>query len=64
MEKRQTDRDGEIFQDDLTENESKPRGSVREDAEERLTLDPGVDSEEADRAMEENRFGINRPSGT
>jgi len=62
MEKRQTDRDGEIFQDDLTENESKPRGSVRDDAEGQLTLDSQVDSEEADRAMAENRFGVNKPA--
>ena len=60
MEKRKTDRDGEIFQDDLTENESKPRGAVREDVEEDLTLDSQVDSDEADRAMSENRFGQNQ----
>ncbi|HEV3153154.1 MAG TPA: hypothetical protein VGZ02_05075 [Candidatus Baltobacteraceae bacterium] len=62
MEKPRTDRDGEIFQDDLTENESKARGEVREDAEEQLDLDPQVDSQEADRAMAENRFGLNKPA--
>lgn len=31
MDKLPRDRDGEIFQDDLTENESKPRGSRRDD---------------------------------
>jgi len=24
-------------------------------------LDPGVDSQEGDRAMEQNRFGLNQP---
>jgi hypothetical protein len=59
MDKRKTDEFGEIFQDDLTENESKPRGAVREEVEHDLNLDPNVDSQEADRAMAENRFGQN-----
>jgi len=49
------DRDGEYFQDAFTENESKPRGEVREDVEETTRLDPDVDSQEADRALKENR---------
>ena len=60
-EKRTTDRSGEIFQDDLTENESKPRGAVRDEVEHGLQLDSQVDSEDADRAMAENRFGQNEP---
>ncbi len=39
------DRDGEYFQDAFTENESKPRGEVREDVEETTRLDPDVDSQ-------------------
>lgn len=42
----QRDRSGEIFQDELTENESKPRGAVREDVAEDLRPDPDVDSPE------------------
>ncbi len=61
MDKLPRDRDGEIFQDDLTENQSKPRGPRRDDAERDEKLDPGVDSQEGDRAMEENRFGVNEP---
>ncbi len=61
MEKLPKDRDGEIFQDDLTENQSKPRGPRRDDAERDEKMDPGVDSQEDDRAMEENRFGVNEP---
>lgn len=61
MEKRKTDRDGEIFEDDLTENESKPRGAVRDDVEGDLSLDSQVDSEEADEAMRDDRFGMNNP---
>lgn len=53
---------GEIFQDDLTENESKPRGPVRDEIAETERLDPNVDSEEDDRAMAENRFGVNDPA--
>lgn len=58
MDKRSRDRAGEIFQDDLTENESKPRGERRDDAESTLRLDPDIDSQEADRAMSENVFGL------
>lgn len=58
MDKRSRDRAGEIFQDDLTENESKARGERRDDAEATLRLDPDIDSQEADRAMSENIFGL------
>lgn len=61
MSDEKRDRSGEIFQDDLTENESKPCGEVRDEVEETLKLDPNVDSQEADRAMAENRFGLNEP---
>lgn len=61
QDKRKRDEFGEIFQDDLTENESKPRGAVREEVEETLKLDPNVDSQEDDEAMAENRFGVNQP---
>jgi hypothetical protein len=63
-DKRDTDQFGEIFQDALTENESKPRGSVREEVEDTLNLDPNVDSQEDDAAMAENRFGVNKPKNT
>lgn len=53
------DRRGEIFQDELTENQSMPRPSRREDAEASRQLDSQVDSQEADRAMAEDRFGRN-----
>ena len=59
--KRKRDEFGEIFQDDLTENESKAPGPIREDEEEKLTLDPGIDSQEDDELMAENRFGVNQP---
>jgi hypothetical protein len=52
------DRAGEIFQDDLTENETKARGEKRDDEESTLRLDPDIDSQEADRAMAENIFGV------
>lgn len=61
MDKRSRDRSGEIFQDDLTENESKPRGPVRDDIAADKQLDSQVDSQESDRAMAENRFGVNEP---
>jgi hypothetical protein len=53
------DRSGEIFQDDLTENETKARGEKRDDAAGTLRMDPDIDSQEADTAMAENRFGLN-----
>jgi hypothetical protein len=59
MDKRSRDRSGEIFQDDLTENETKARGERRDDAEATLRLDPDIDSQEDDRAMSENIFGTN-----
>jgi hypothetical protein len=52
------DRSGEIFQDDLTENETKARGEKRDDAAATLQMDPDIDSQEADRAMAENIFGV------
>jgi hypothetical protein len=55
------DEAGEIFQDDLTENQSKLDGPERDDLEHDEEMDPGVDSQEGDRAMEENRFGVNQP---
>lgn len=58
-EKLARDRSGEIFQDDLTENESMPSPARREDADEDLKLDPQVDSQDDDRAMAENTFGQN-----
>lgn len=61
MDKRSRDRRGEIFQDDLTENETKARGEKRDDAEATLRLDPDIDSQEADRAMAENIFGVDEP---
>jgi hypothetical protein len=60
-EKLQRDEAGEIFQDDLTENQSKLDGPERDDIERLEKMDPGVDSQEGDRAMEENRFGVNEP---
>lgn len=54
------DRRGEIFQDELTENQSTPRPSRRDDAETDRSLDSQVNSQEADRAMAEDRFGRNR----
>ena len=50
------DRSGELYQDAFTENESKPRGAVREEVEDTLQMDPNVDSEEADRFMHDH-FG-------
>lgn len=44
--KKETDRSGEIFQDALTENESKARGSVRDDEEHELHLDPDIENVE------------------
>jgi hypothetical protein len=61
MDKLPKDRAGEIFQDDLTENQSKPRGPRRDDAERDEKMDPGVDSQEDDRDMKENLFGVNEP---
>lgn len=58
------DRSGELYQDAFTENESKPRGQVRDDVEGTMHLDPDVDSQEADRALAENRFGLNERNTT
>ncbi len=59
MDKLERDRRGEIFQDELTENQSKPRGTSREDSEQQAKYDPGVDSQEADETMAQDRFGRN-----
>lgn len=59
MDKLQRDAHGEIYQDELTENQSVPRPPRRDDAEAARRLDPNVDSQEADTAMAENRFGRN-----
>jgi hypothetical protein len=61
MDKLPKDRDGEIFQDDLTENQSKERGSRRDDAASDEIMDAGIDSQEDDRDMEQNLFGVNDP---
>jgi hypothetical protein len=61
MDKLPKDRDGEIFQDDLTENQSKEGGTRRDDAARDESMDPGVDSQEDDRDMEQNLFGMNEP---
>ncbi len=60
MDKLKRDRDGEIFQDDLTENESMPSPSRREDAEETRRLDPNIDSQEDDETMADDRFGVDQ----
>jgi hypothetical protein len=60
MDKLPRDRSGEIFQDELTENESMPSPARREGPSETLELDPNVDSQEGDQAMAENRFGVNQ----
>lgn len=52
------DRSGEYFEDAFTENESKPRGPVRDEIEAGEQLDPDVDSQAADEAMDEDRFGV------
>jgi len=59
MDKLQRDRRGEIFQDELTENQSTPKPPRRDDAEQQKNYDPDVDSEEADEAMAQDRFGRN-----
>ena len=59
MEKLGRDRSGEIFQDELTENETKLSGARRDDIEHEIKYDTNVDSDEGDRAMAENRFGLN-----
>ena len=53
------DRSGEIFQDELTENQSKPRPPRLDDAAHRQQLDPNVDSQEGDEAMAQDRFARN-----
>jgi hypothetical protein len=60
MDKLQRDRRGEIFQDELTENESMPRPPQRDDAEGKKNYDTDIDSQEGDEAMAENRFGLNQ----
>lgn len=60
MAKYERDASGEVYQDALTENESKPRPPRRDDAEHVKTYDTDVDSQEGDDAMAENRFGLNQ----
>jgi hypothetical protein len=54
------DRAGEPFQDDFTDNRG-PAGPQQEDEAERETLDPDVDSQAGDHAMENDVFGVNEP---
>jgi hypothetical protein len=49
------DRDGEIFQGDLTE-EDLPDPAKREEADHELQSDPDVDSEAADEFMRKREF--------
>jgi hypothetical protein len=66
MSKLTRDQHGEIFQDELTENQSMPRPPRRDDAEGVKQYDAGIDSQEGDAAMAENVFGRNektRPRG-
>jgi hypothetical protein len=58
MDKLQRDWRGEIFQDELTENESMPRPPQRDDAEGEKKYDTDIDSQEADEAMAQDRFGV------
>lgn len=51
----------EPYQDAFTENASKLPGPERDRIEQQKRYDAGVDSQEADRAMEEDRFGVNEP---
>jgi hypothetical protein len=49
------DRDGEIFEDDLTdENEASP--SQREEAAHEMPGDPGIDSQAGDDFMRDRKF--------
>ena len=56
------DRDGEIFENNLTE-EDLPPPPARDDAAHELKQDPGVDSQEADEFMlrRGTRHAENRP---
>jgi hypothetical protein len=54
------DRAGEPFQNDFTDNRG-PDGPRQEDEAERETLDPDVDSQAGDAAMEDDAFGLNDP---
>lgn len=58
MDKLPRDRHGEIFQDDLTENESMPRPTQRDDAEGEKNYDTDIDSQEDDEDMAEDVFGV------
>lgn len=49
------DRDGEIFENDLTE-ENDPSPAAREGAAHDLESDPGVDSQAGDEFMSERKF--------
>lgn len=60
-DKRKKDEFGEFFQDAFTENQTKADGPVRDEIEHDLKLDPNIDSEEDDRTMAQNVFGVNKP---
>ena len=47
MDKLRRDAHGEIFQDELTENQSMPRPPRRDDAEQEKRYDPDIDNDEA-----------------
>ena len=47
MDKLQRDARGEIYQDELTENQSMPRPPRRDDAEQEKRYDPDIDNDEA-----------------
>jgi hypothetical protein len=59
MDKLRRDEHGEIYQDELTENQSMPRPPRRDEAEGVKQYDTDIDSQEADRAMSDDRFGRN-----
>jgi hypothetical protein len=43
----------DVFQDEFTENQSKPPGPQRDSVEQTTKLDPDVDSQEADENVRE-----------
>ena len=53
------DRDGVPFQDDFTENRG-PSAAEREDVAEDLKLDPDTDSQDDDRDMADDDFGVEK----
>lgn len=50
----------DVFQDEFTENEAKPKGAQREEAEETERLDPDVNSQDDDETMADDRFDVDR----